>query len=144
MFTENCNDVFLSKIQKDNALPKKHEDKHYSSEEHATANLTVPCVFLADTAHASMSPLAGIRASLQVQLEINNNKEILPPAKPRSKMMPMCHDHNDPLFEHTKEMVETSISHRLKHEKEAGSFAANDFNSAWHVFDDNEKTNNLR
>ena len=65
--------------------------KFYSNEEHATTNLSVPYVFRADIMHTLVPLLSGIRAALQVQFECDVKKGILPPSKPKSEIMPLCH-----------------------------------------------------
>ena len=128
MFIENMlSEDFFQQIIDNNSLLINYQHKFYSSEEHATTNLSVTCVFRADTAHASIPPPSGIRAALQVQFEVDYDKGISPPTKPKCEIMPMCHDHDDPLFKHIMEMVEESMDYHLKSPKEVSNFAANDY-----------------
>ena len=136
MFIENIPDeTIYEQIVKNNSLLLNHHHKYYSNEEHATTNLSVPYVFCADITHASVPLLSGIRAALQVQFECDFNKGILPPSKPRSEIMPMCHDINDPMFKHLMVMVEDAFAWTLKSPKVVTNFAANNYYSEWYIYD---------
>ena len=130
-----ADDEHLNKIIKDNSLLMDHKQKCYSSNLHASSNLCVPCVFPASIVHSSIPPMSGIRASLQVQFEIDNNRGVEYPTTPRCDVYPMCHDFKNPIFLHVMEMVQESMKKRLLGHDEVSNFAANNCNNDWYIFD---------
>ena len=111
MFIENIpNEEIFQQIKDSNSLLINYKQKFYSNEEHATINLLVPYIFRTDIMHASIPPLSEIHTTSQVQFEVDYNKGISPPSKPRSEIMPMCHDINEPIFKHIMLMVEDAFA----------------------------------
>ena len=52
--------------------------------------------------------------------------------------MPMCHDFEDPIFQHVMSMVQKSIAHHIKYPREVNNFAANNYKNEWYIFDNQE------
>ena len=77
--------------------------------------------------HASIPPKSGISAALQIQFECDQDKGVLPPPKPITEIMPMCHDFEDPIFQHVMSMVQKSIAHHIKYPREVNNFGANNY-----------------
>ena len=125
-------DIF-NEFKRNNKLLINYPQKFYSSEEHATTNLCVPALFRADFPHSSVRPISGLRASLQIQFECDNG--ISTPLKPRSDIVPMHHDLNDPLFDFVRKLVEESLENHLKSPKIVANFAANNHKNEWYIFD---------
>ena len=47
----------------------------------------------------------------------------------------MCHDTEDPIFQHVMNMVQNAIAFYLKNPKEVHNFAANNYKNEWYIFD---------
>jgi len=138
MFVEEVKtEYLLDQLKENNTLLINYGPKHYSSEEHATTNLCVPLLFRADSVHASVNLKSGLRATLQVQFECD--KGIATPSKPKSEIVPMCHDFNDPLFMYVMKLVQDALEIHVKNPKTVPNFAANNHEGEWYPFDSMEK-----
>ena len=129
---------YINKLKKNNLLLINYKHKNYSHKEYATTNLSVLYIFRADIIYASIPPLSEICAASQVQFEVDFDKGISPPSKPRSEIMPMCHDINEPIFKYIMLMVEDAFAWTLKNPKIVPNFAVNNYYSEWYIYDSKE------
>ena len=77
--------------------------------------------------HTSIPPKCSLHAALQVQFECDQDKGVLPPTKPTYEIILMCHDTEDPMFQHVMNMVQNAIAYHFKSPKEVHNFAANNY-----------------